>query len=341
MPARGRLLGLFLELRAIPVLLWAYTAIVLGTAVAIAEAGRFELWNLLEALLIGVLIQGYETHAVNEIFDWRSGTDQDASPRVLSGGSRVLTARLLEEKHLWAIFAASSALIWVLAFDLASRTGPLVLGLVALGYFAGLFYTLPPIATAYRPFAGEWLGGFVGVAAGGLGAYYVQALRITPLALTVAVAHACVCVGMLMMHHYLDADADRRARPMKRTTIVFLGARRAKGYTAGFAAAALALSVLLGLLWRVEAFAFGFAALAGLIAHVRAEPADVASVTGNELIVIQAGVAGGLLMATLLAPAFVFAMPAAVLLYLAHLRASLAIRAPAPERYEAVVIPPT
>src|SRR3990170_3385219 len=200
----------------IPALLWAYTAIVLGTAVATAEAGRFDARNLLEALLIGVLIQGYETHAVNEIFDWRSGTDRDGSPRVLSGGSRVLTARLLEERHLWAIFAGSSILIWVLALDLAARTGPLVLALVGMGYFAGLLYTLPPIATAYRPFAGEWLGGFVGVTAGGLGAYYVQALRITPLAVAVAVAHACVCVGMLLMHHYLDADADRRARPMKR-----------------------------------------------------------------------------------------------------------------------------
>ncbi len=341
MPARDRLLGLFLEFRAIPVLLWAYTAIVLGTAVAIAEAGRFDPRNLLEALLVGVLIQGYETHAVNEIFDWRSGTDRDGSPRVLSGGSRVLLARLLKERHLWAIFAVSSALIWILASDLASRTGPLVLGLVAVGYFAGLLYTLPPVATAYRPFAGEWFGGFVGVAAGGLGAYYVQALQITPLAVAVAVAHACVCVGMLLMHHYLDADADRRARPMKRTTIVFLGTSRGKVYTTGFAAAALVLSALLGLLWRVEALAFGFAAMAGLIAHVRAEPANVASVTRQELVVIQAGVAGGLTTATLLAPAFVVAMPVAVLLYLAHLKASLAIRTPATDRYETVVLPPT
>jgi len=341
MPARDRLLGLFLELRAIPVLLWAYTAIVLGTAVATAEAGRFDTRNLLEALLIGVLIQGYETHAVNEIFDWRSGTDRDGSPRVLSGGSRVLTARLLEERHLWAIFAGSSILIWVLALDLAARTGPLVLALVGMGYFAGLLYTLPPIATAYRPFAGEWLGGFVGVTAGGLGAYYVQALRITPLAVAVAVAHACVCVGMLLMHHYLDADADRRARPMKRTTIVFLGARRGKAYTAGFAGAALVLSVLLGLLWRVEAFAFGFAAMAGLVAHVRAEPADVASVTRHELTVIQAGVAGGLMTAALLVPVLAATLPIAVLLYSAHLRASLAVRTAASERYGALVAPPS
>lgn len=341
MTAGDRLLGLFLELRAIPVLLWSYTAIVLGTAVAAAEAGRLDLWLFLEALLIGVLIQGWETHALNEIFDWRSGTDADGSPRVLSGGSRVILARLLEERHLWAIFAGSSVLIWALALDLASRTGPLVLGLVAIGYFAGLFYTLPPVATAYRPFAGEWLGGFAGVTAGGLGAYYVQALRITPLAVAMAVAHAGVCVGMLLMHHYLDADADRRARPMKRTTIVFLGQKRGKAYTVAFATASLVLGGLVTLLWRVEAAAFVLAALTGLVAHVRTNPIDVASVTRNELTVIQAGVAGGLVSAALLAPVLVFAIPIAIVLYVAHLRASLTIRTPAAERYEAVVIPPS
>src|SRR3972149_5454221 len=58
MPARDRLLGLFLELRAIPVLLWAYTVIVLGTAVATAEAGGGGARELLEGLPPGVVIPG-------------------------------------------------------------------------------------------------------------------------------------------------------------------------------------------------------------------------------------------------------------------------------------------
>ncbi|MEK6810221.1 MAG: prenyltransferase, partial [Candidatus Thermoplasmatota archaeon] len=139
--------GIFLELRAIPVLLWSFTAIVLGTGIAVAEAGRFDPWLFVEALLIGVLIQGYETHAVNEIYDWRSGTDGDPSPRVLSGGSRVLLAGLLTERQLWAIFGVSSILAWLLAVDVFLRTGPGVLVLGAIGYAAGLLYTAPPVQT--------------------------------------------------------------------------------------------------------------------------------------------------------------------------------------------------
>src|SRR3989304_4447661 len=197
--------GIFLELRAIPVLLWSFTAIVLGTGVAVAEAGRFDPWLFVEALLIGVLIQGYETHAVNEIYDWRSGTDGDLSPRVLSGGSRVL--------------------------------------------LAGLLNPAPPVQTSYRPFAGDWLGGFTGVTAAGLGAYYVQALTISVTAVLFAVAHACVCVGMLLMHHYLDMDADSRARPQKRTTIVFLGPRIGKVYATSFAIAVVGVGAPPPRLW--------------------------------------------------------------------------------------------
>jgi len=333
--------GIFLELRAIPVLLWSFTAIVLGTGIAVAEAGRFDPWLFVEALLIGVLIQGYETHAVNEIYDWRSGTDGDLSPRVLSGGSRVLLAGLLTERQLWAIFGVSSILAWLLAVDLFLRTGPVVLVLVAIGYAAGLLYTAPPVQTSYRPFAGDWLGGFTGVTAAGLGAYYVQALTISVTAVLFAVAHACVCVGMLLMHHYLDMDADSRARPQKRTTIVFLGPRIGKVYATSFAIAVVGIGAVLALLWRVETILFATAGVIGLVAHARANPRDVGSVTRHELTVIQAGIGGGLALAVVLAPVLLPVVPVAITLYLGHLRVALSVRTPAAEQYETIANPPT
>jgi len=341
MSAAGLARGVFLELRAIPVLLWSYTAIVLGTGIAAAETGRFDPWLFAEALLIGILIQGFETHSLNEIYDWRSGTDGDPSPRVLSGGSRVLVAGLLKERHLWAIFAVSSVLAWLLAFDVFLRTGPWVLVFVAMGYFAGLFYTLPPVQTSYRPFAGEWLGGFLGVATGGLGAYYVQALRISPTAIVVAVAHACVCVGMLLMHHYLDAAADERARPSKRTTIVFLGPRLGKAYATSFGVVALLAGAVLALTWRVEASVFAAAAVVGLVAHVRTNPLDVGSVTRRELTVIQSGIVGGVALGVLLVPALIPMAPIALVLYVGHVRASVSLRTPAADRYESITDPPS
>src|SRR5213594_4845859 len=66
--------GWFLEFRLIPVLLWSYTAVALGTAIASYEHGVLD-WTLyLITLAVAMLVQGFETHAVNEIYDWKSGT---------------------------------------------------------------------------------------------------------------------------------------------------------------------------------------------------------------------------------------------------------------------------
>src|SRR5204863_1003276 len=97
--------GWFLEFRLIPVLLWSYTAVILGTSVAIVEAGGFDATWFAVALALGGLIQGWETHAINEIYDWRSGTDQVDGARALSGGSRVRNFGLLDERGRRLIFA--------------------------------------------------------------------------------------------------------------------------------------------------------------------------------------------------------------------------------------------
>ena len=76
--------GLWLEVRVIPVLLWSFSALTLGTALA-AHGRDLEVWYYLGAVALGVLIQGLLAHSVNEVEDWRSGTDRHASPRVISG----------------------------------------------------------------------------------------------------------------------------------------------------------------------------------------------------------------------------------------------------------------
>src|SRR5207253_6021545 len=192
--------GWFLEFRLIPVLLWSYTAVVLGTAVASADLGSFDLLWFAVALGLGGLIQGWVTHAINEIYDWRSGTDRIDGGRALSGGSRVRNLTLLSERDLWIIFGfATLAVVGLTSWVILARAPWLVL-LIGTGYILGLVYTLPPIATAYRPLAGEWLGGFPGVLLAGLGAFAVQRLSLSIVALAALTAHALVCTGMLVVH---------------------------------------------------------------------------------------------------------------------------------------------
>lgn len=317
--ARARILGVFLEFRLIPVLLWSYTAVTLGTALASYERHVMD-WGLyLVTLAIAMLVQGFETHAVNEIYDWRSGTDAARTPRVLSGGSKVLNRGLLTARDLWAIFGVASVLIWVLSAYLFLARSWTLLAFVLPGYVSGLLYTLPPVRTAYRPFAGELSGGFLGVLLCVLGGYYVQTLSLSLAAVVAAVAYACVCVAMLLMHHYLDVEADLAAVPPKRTTIAVLGRVRGKAYTMGYATLAAFLFSTLALWSPLFLAAVPFVLLA-LAAHARVRPSEPESVTKRELTVIQAGIAAGLASAVVLQPALLPVPLLAIAGYLLHLR---------------------
>jgi 1,4-dihydroxy-2-naphthoate octaprenyltransferase len=312
-------LGVFLEFRLIPVLLWSFTAVTLGTALAYHESGLLDWRWFLATLAIATLVQGFETHAVNEIYDWKSGTDRAEVPRALSGGSKVLNRGLLTIRELWVVFAVSSALVLLLTLYLALARSWAVIAFVVPGYVSGLVYTMPPIRTAYRPFAGELLGGFLGVLLCVLGGYYIQTLALSPTALLASVAYASVCVAMLMMHHYLDVEADLAAQPPKRTTIAFLGRRSGKVYTVSYAIVALVGFAALSVWYPLVLAAVPFAALA-VLAHARTRPGDVGSVTGNELRVIQLGVATGMVASVALAPALLPLPLAAVAGYIVHLK---------------------
>ena len=76
-----------------------------------------------------------------------------------------------------------------------------------------------------------------------LGAYLLQGPRPGLVAGLAAVAVAAYAVSMLMMHHFLDRDADMLADPPKVTSIVRLGLRGGHRYAVGWSAVALAAAV--------------------------------------------------------------------------------------------------
>src|SRR5207249_8091902 len=136
------------------------------------------------------LIQGWVTHAINEIYDWRSGTDRVNGGRALSGGSRVRNLDLLEERDLWWIFGVSTAGVAALTAWVVLARAPWLALLIIGGYALGLGYTIPPIATSYRPLAGAWVGGFPGGLLSGLRAYGVQTPSLSPVVASAVSPHA-------------------------------------------------------------------------------------------------------------------------------------------------------
>lgn len=311
-PVRRALLGLWLEVRVIPVLLWSFTAITLGTALAWRDGGGISVWGYLAAVAVGVLLQGLVAHCVNEIADWRSGTDRDPSPRVISGGSKVIASGLLGPRALKAIGIAAALAATVLGIAAAAEWGWILLAYGVGGLAGAVLYTLPPVRAAYRPFSGETVA-FVCIWGCTTGAYVLQRDRLSGAAALAGITYAASCVAMLMMHHYLDRLPDSRALPPKTTTIVLLG-RAGRRYATLWAAIAVAGAVLLTVLVDGR-FAIAAVALAlALALHASVDPDDPAAVTRAELGVILLGLVAGLGTATALAPPLWWALAAAAVL---------------------------
>jgi len=309
--------GLWLEVRVIPVLLWSFSALTLGTALA-ARNRDLRVWYYLGAVALGVLIQGLLAHTVNEIEDWRSGTDRHPSPRMISGGSKVIRNGLMTTRGLWAVFGLALAATTVLGLSLVVARGLAVLPFGLAGVAGAVAYTLPPIRAAYRPFLGESIA-FGCVVVCVLGAYLLQGPRPGPVAGLAAIAVAAYAVSMLMVHHFLDREADLLADPPKVTSIVRLGLDGGRRYAIGWAATALAAAAA-GAAAQPRLVPLAVAYAGGLAAHLRCRPDDVESVTRCELAVIACGVAGALLSAALLVPGLVVGLVAAVLIVALELR---------------------
>ena len=314
--------GLWLEVRVIPVLLWSFSALTVGTALA-AHGRDLEVWYYVGAVVLGALIQGLLAHSVNEIADWRSGTDRHPSPRMISGGSKVILAGLMGERALMVTFGAAFLATTVLGLTLVAARGIVVLPFGVVGVAGAILYTLPPVRAAYRPFAGEAIA-FICLADCVVGAYVLQGGRaVDGATLATAVAVAAYAVGMLMVHHYLDYDADRTATPPKVTSIVRLGLAGGRRYAIGWCVLALVAAMAGSVAEpRLLPLVAGYAI--GLLAHLRCRPDDVESVTKNELTIIFAGIAAALSAAALLVPALSLAMVVAVALVAVEMRLAVA-----------------
>lgn len=290
--------GVYLELRVVPVLLWSFSAITLGSALSWQGAGSVR-W-MVAAWVIGLLLQGAVAHCVNELADWRSGTDRDPAPRVLSGGSKVLRAGLLSERGLVWMGTVAAVLAIGLGVVVAAERGWWLLAFGVVGLLGAIVYTLPPIAAAYVPFAGEGVA-VVCVWACAVGGFAVQTGAVSGQILLLGASHAAYCVSMLMFHHYLDRGPDARARPPKRTTVVRLGAT-APAYGVAWASVATASAALGVILIDVALIPMVLTGTLAVVLHARVAPDDPVTVTRAETIVILAGIAAAMATSILLAP---------------------------------------
>jgi len=202
-------------------------------------------------LLIGaVFIHGMLTHTLNDIADYQSGTDQ-YSPGVLSGGSRVLqtgtmSVGMLKQLGIWmTIFL----LLMAILFAFLGLTEFAVLTLV--GIWGAVSYSLKPFQLAYYPFAGEWLSLFPTMLMLGIAAPWILLGQVPAWTWQNAMINAIWCMAWVMVHHIPDRHADRKAVPLKQTSVVWA---ENKFGASGAKLPAMLYFILIGLLLIWTAF---------------------------------------------------------------------------------------
>lgn len=304
--------GLFMEIRILPVLVWAFTAISLGTALAYAEHDIFYLKNFSFAMLIACLVQAYPTHAANEIVDWLSGADIKGL-----GGSKVVREGLLSIGDLKIILLTSITLVIILSTVVVLTIDIRLIWFGIVGIAASLFYSLPPVKLAYKPFVGEWIGGFVGIFVAVTGSYYIQVQSLSFVVILAGIALGISDIAIMEMFHTIDYKADKEAIPQKRTTIVFLG--REKGQIYVIANICIATVIFWALTLQYWQFLVWSIMATTCIFFYRAyDPTDSWSIIRNTKKVTWSTIGAGLLFASTINAWFSLLITPVVLGYVGH-----------------------
>ena len=234
------------ELRA-PFLTATVVSIILGTAIAWARNGQFNLPYFALALL-GGLCAHLGTNVANDYYDHKSGNDEVNTEfvRPFSGGSRTIQQGLLTPREILGGALLFFAIATSIGVYLSLMNGPIVIVLAMIGLVSGFFYTAPPFNWASKG-AGEALVGVNFGALMTLGAYYVQTRTLSLEPIVAAIPLSLLIAAVLYINEFPDYVADKAVG--KRTLVVRLGrGKAAYGYAliVFSAYASIILSALFG-----------------------------------------------------------------------------------------------
>ena len=192
----------------------AATPVIVGSAAA-WHAGRFALGPCLAALVAALLIQ-IGSNLANDVFDFKKGAD--TAERL--GPTRVTQAGLLTPEQVMRGMVIVFLISIAIGVYLVSVGGwPIVaVGLSCIA--AAIAYTGGPFPLGYHGLGDLFCFVFFGPVAV-CGTYYVQALRVDPIAIGVSIPIGLLCTNILVVNNLRDIETDRKAG--KRTMAVRMG----------------------------------------------------------------------------------------------------------------------
>jgi 1,4-dihydroxy-2-naphthoate octaprenyltransferase len=188
-----------------------------GTAVAIHDGGIRPASGF-GALLVALAMQ-IGVNFANDYSDFVRGAD---TPRRVGPVRAAASGVVAPEQVRWAAVAAFGiAGIAGLALSLATDWRLLIVGAACL--LAGWLYTGGPRPYGYLGLGELFVFLFFGLVAT-CGTVYVEALRVTPLAVLAGVAMGCLATAILVLNNLRDIETDAAAG--KRTLATRIGRDR-------------------------------------------------------------------------------------------------------------------
>lgn len=180
----------------------AIAPVLVGTALAYREDSFNEAAALM-ALVCSMLLQ-IGANFVNDLYDFLSGSDTDKR----HGPTRMVANKIISVKEMKAGITVIFSAAFLLGMYLVYIGGAPIFIIGALSIIAGIGYTAGPYPLAYNGLGDVFVFIFFGFV-GTVGSFYVQTLKVTPLAFWASVPVGALVTNILVVNNYRDIDEDR------------------------------------------------------------------------------------------------------------------------------------
>lgn len=183
---------------------------ILGGMIAWTADGKFHPGYFL-LVMIGLILNHMALNMTDDYYDFRHLVDVFATDgkNPYTGGSGLLSSGVIQPQRMRQVFIIFYIIAIGIGVFLGVVRGPFILLLLAVGFFCAYFYTAPPVRFGYRGM-GE-LAQLLCFGPGiGIGAYFVQAQRISWEAFWGTLPFGIMLFSMITVNEIPDYFEDRR-----------------------------------------------------------------------------------------------------------------------------------
>jgi 1,4-dihydroxy-2-naphthoate octaprenyltransferase len=183
---------------------------ILGGMIAWTIDGKF-LPGYFLLVMLGLILNHMALNMTDDYYDFRHLVDVFAADgkNPYTGGSGLLSSGLIQPQRMRQVFVTFYLIAIGIGVFLGVMRGPFILLLLAIGFFCAYFYTAPPIRFGYRGL-GEFAQLLCFGPGIGIGAYFVQAQRISWEAFWGTLPFGIMLFAMITINEIPDYFEDRR-----------------------------------------------------------------------------------------------------------------------------------